>query len=102
MEKKEILEIEDIWKKDGQDLIKPSIVIAIDRSNTKFFVTQDNSSIVFMVKDNTNSTFAIPKKYCIKKRGDIFYRIQEIEKLTVVSCPRKNDYEIFVQKHLIK
>ena len=102
MEKNKILEIEKIWQKEGKDLIKPKFVLAIDRSNTMFFVTQDSSSIFFMVKDNTNSTFAIPKKYCSKSRTGNFYYIQEIDKLTVVSCPKKNNYEIFVQKHLIK
>ena len=102
MEKKEIKEIEQIWKEKGNNLIKPEIFIAIDRSGGKYFVTQDNSTIVFMVKNGTNTTFAIPKKYCQKDKLMNFYKVQDIEKMLPVSCPRKNNYELFVQKYLIK
>ena len=102
MEKKEITEVTDIWKKNANDLKIPKIVLAIDRTGCKYFVIKDESSIVFMVKNGTNSTFAIPAKYCIKKRGDDFYTVNEIDKLAVVSCTKKNKYEIFVQKYLLK
>ena len=102
MEKKEIKEISDIWKEKANNLIIPSILLAIDRSGCKYFVIQNSSTIVYMVKNGTNTTFAIPKKYCEKDKILDYYHVYDIEKLIPVSCPRKNDYEIFVQKHLIK
>lgn len=102
MEKKELSRVEKIWQEKGQDLIKPRVLLARDRSQTLYFVTQDNSTIVFMVRNGTNTTFAVPKKYCLLDKKENIYRLQEIEKLIPVSCPRKNEYEIFVQKYLIQ
>lgn len=102
MEKKEIKEIEDIWKNKAENLIIPSVVLTIDRSGCKYFIIKNSSTIVFMVKNGTNTTFAVPKKYCEKDKLLNYYHIYDIEKLAPVSCPRKNDYEIFVQKYLIK
>jgi hypothetical protein len=102
MEKKELKEIADIWKEKGKNLIVPTVLLAYDRSGAKYFVIQNSSTIVFMVKNGSNTTFAIPKKYCQKDKILDYYKVYDIEKMTPVSCPRKNDYEIFVQKHLIK
>lgn len=101
-EKKEIKSISNIWDKKGGVLIKPAILLAEDRAGGKYFVIQDNSTIVYLIKDATNTTFVIPKKYCQREHDSDYYKIYNIEKLTPVSCPRKNDYELFVQKYLIK
>jgi len=102
MEKKQLSRVEKTWQEKGQELIRPKILLAIDRSQKLYFITQDSSSIVFMVRNGTNTTFAIPKKYCLIDKKENIYRLQEIEKLIPVSCPRKNEYEIFVQKYLIQ
>lgn len=95
-------EIRDIWTQKAGNLIIPEVVLAFDRSNCRYFVIEDASTIVFLVKNATSTTYSIPKKYCILDPKTRVYHINAIEKLTVVSCPRKNDYELFVQKHLIK
>jgi len=94
--------IEEIWKTKGANLIIPSVFIAIDRAKCKYFIIQDSSTIIYMVKNGSNTTYAIPKKYCVYDKKVKVYRIEEIEKLIPVSCQRKNDYELFVQKYLIK
>lgn len=102
MEKKELNEISEIWKKNAENLTTPTVFLAKDRSGDTYFVIQNSSTIVFLIKNGTNTTFSIPKKYCQKDKILDFYNIYDIEKLIPVSCPRKNDYELFVQKHLIK
>ena len=96
--------VEKIWKLNGRELIKPSIVIAYDKNKRNYFVTEDDSTIIFMVLNMSNITFCIPKKYCIierKSESDKFYKITNSDKLIPVSCRTKNEYENFVQENLI-
>lgn len=95
-------ETRKVWEKEGKELIMPEVLLAFDRSNCRYFVIEDASTIVFLVKYATQTTFSIPKKYCVLDKKTKVYHINAIEKLTVVSCPSKNKYELFVQKHLIK
>lgn len=94
--------IEEIWKTKGSKLIIPDVFIAIDRAKCKYFIIKDNSTIIYMVKNASNTTYAIPKKYCFYDNKVKVYRIEEIEKFIPVSCQKKNIYELFVQKYLIK
>ena len=64
-----------------------------------FFVYRNDSTIVFMVMDKSQTTFAIPKKYC--KIVDDHYIITNYNKMIPVSCPSKNAYEKFVYKYFI-
>jgi hypothetical protein len=93
--------VRKIWQEKSKDLIKPNVFLAYDNSNRLFYVIQDQSTIVFMVLENSNTTFAIPKEYCIKEKNGKYYKITDTDKLTIVSCPSKNNYENFVQKYLI-
>lgn len=91
--------MENIWDKHGKDLVKPSIFYALDANKRKFFVYRNDSTIVFMVMDKSQTTFAIPKKYC--KIVDDHYIITNYNKMIPVSCPSKNSYEKFVYKYFI-
>ena len=93
-----------LWDKDGGDLIKPSIFYAFDSQNIKYFVFRDNSSIIYLIPSDCETTFVIPKKYCsIEKRKDVkCYKINDINKLLVISCiGTKNNYEKFVLDKLV-
>ena len=92
--------MERVWDKNGKNLIKPHIFYAMDSNKRKFFVFRDVSTIVFLVMDKSNTTFAIPKKYCRVKEDH--YIITNYEKLIPVSCPTKNEYEKFIHKYLVK
>lgn len=91
--------MEKIWNKHGKELIKPSVFYALDVNKRKFFVYRNDSTIVFMVMDKSQTTFAIPKKYC--KIVDDHYIITNYNKMIPVSCPSKNIYEKFIHKHFI-
>lgn len=99
MEKKEMDKISSMWDTKGKDLLKPSILVAMDKKDKIFYVIEDNSTIYFMVYRNSNITYCIPKKY-VKKEANI-YRILNDNKLISVSCSSKNKYENFVQKYLL-
>ena len=92
-------QIKEVWKKDGKGLIIPKIVLAYDKNREKFFVYEDHSTILYLLLDKTNETFVIPKKYC-KVVGDV-YKIMDNKKLIPISCYKKNEYQLFVQKYLI-
>lgn len=94
-------EVKKIWEEKSKNLIKPKIYLAKDRSKCLYYITQDSSSIIYMIKDKTNTTFALPKKYFRIDNKNNIYKFNEIEKLIVVSCPKKNKYELFVQKFLM-
>lgn len=94
-------EISEIWKKEGKNLTHPSIYYAVDRDDSKYFVLRDNSTIIFLIPQKCDSTFIIPKKYC-KVEKSKYYRILDLNKLSVVSCiGTKNNYERFVIDHLV-
>jgi len=91
--------MEKTWDKFGKELLKTTIFYALDANKRKFFVYRDDSTIVFLVMDKSQTTFAIPKKYC-KVVGD-HYVITDYNKMIPVSCPSKNNYEKFIYKYFI-
>ena len=98
-------DIKKLWKLK-KDLITPNIVLAVDKNNTSFyFVTQDYSTIIFLILDKANITFCIPKHYCsiIKdSKNQNIYRILDSSKLIHISCKTiRNDYEKFVFNNLM-
>lgn len=95
-----IKDIKSQWEKNGKNLVKPKKFIANDKLGEIYFVIDDNSTIFLFVKAKSNSTFAIPKKYC--KIETDHYLILDSNKMNIISCPKKNNYELFVQKYLIK
>lgn len=95
-----VQKINNIWDKEGKDLIKPKILLAQDINNKIYFVIEDKSTICFMIYKDSNITYCIPKKY-LKKEVNYYY-ITNNSKLIPVSCKsKKNKYEIFVQKYLL-
>lgn len=99
MEKKELQEIERLWKEKGKELTMPKILVSKDKEDKYYYNIEDNSTIIFMVLKNSNITYSIPKKYLKKEAG--IYKILDTNKLIPVSCPSKNKYELFVQNNLL-
>lgn len=96
----DINRINKIWDEKKENLVKPKIVVAIDKENKGYYVIKDSTSIVFLIYKNSNITYSIPKKY-LKEEFD-YYIINDSERLITVSCPTKKDaYETFVQKYLM-
>lgn len=96
----DIKKINEVWEKNGKELLKPNIVLAKDINSKNYFVIEDRSTIVFIVLKGSNITYSIPKKYLKKELN--YYYITNISKLITVSCrEKKNKYEMFVQKFLL-
>ena len=92
--------VKKIWNDNGGELIKPKYYIAIDKIKDIYYVIMDSSCIIYLIKNDSNSTYVLPKKYMkINKKG--YYVITNESKMKVISCQKKNKYELFVQKKLI-
>ena len=96
--------LEKIWKKEGKGLKKPSVLYAKDSDGKKYFVIRDDSSIVFVMVEKSEVTYAIPKKYLkvIREEKDTYYKVMNIEKFSIVSCiGRKSPLEKFTIDKII-
>lgn len=104
MENTNIKKVREIWKKEGKDLKNPIIFFAV-YMNKLYYVIRDDSVIIFMIPSNCDTTYALPKKYCSVKKdasGEKYYRINNIENSSLVSCPSsKSDIEKFVLEKII-
>ena len=95
----DINEIKKVWLEKGKDLIPPKVYLAYDKNMQDYFVYEDSSSIVRMFLNKSNISFVIPKKYCkIEKER---YLITDSFKLIPITCPKKNDYQIFIFENLV-
>lgn len=98
-------EINKIWNENGKNLKKPKIFYSVDSQNTLYFVYRDDTTIIFLIPSDCNSTFVIPKKYCTEEKNKTskFYKINDTSKLSVVSCVgTKNEYEKFILDNLVE
>jgi hypothetical protein len=101
----DIKQVKDTWIKKGKKLKNPNIYLAV-YYDKKYYVYRDDSFIIFMIPENCDITYALPKKYCkIKQSKDKnnYYNIENIENASVVSCiGRKNEYEKFILNNFIE
>ena len=90
--------------KEGKDLKSPIIFFAVYMDKL-YYVIRDDSVIIFMIPSNCDTTYALPKKYCSVKKdksGEKYYKIDNIENASLVSCPNsKNDMEKLVSDYII-
>ena len=104
MENINIKKVKDVWKKEGKDLKSPIIFFAIYMDKV-YYIIRDNSVIIFMIPRNCDTTYALPKKYCSIKKdksGEKYYKINNIENASIVSCPSsKSDIEKVVLDNII-
>ena len=104
MENINIKKVKDVWKKEGKDLKSPIIFFAIYMDKV-YYIIRDNSVIIFMIPRNCDTTYALPKKYCSIKKdksGEKYYKINNIENASIVSCPSsKSDIEKLVLDNII-
>ena len=100
----DIKKIRDVLNKKGKKLKNPNIYLAV-YYDKEYFVYRDDSFIIFMIPENCDITYALPKKYCrVKqnKKGEKYYLIKNIENASVVSCiGRKNELEKFILDNFI-
>ena len=57
-----------------------------------------------MIPENCNTTYALPKKYCSKKKfGDTkYYNVKNFDSASVVSCPgKKSKLENFIIENIV-
>jgi hypothetical protein len=88
-----------IWKKEGKSFKKPSFLYAVDSEGKKYFIYRDDSSIVFVIVENSEVTYIIPKKYLkiISEGNNSYYKVLNIEKFSIVSCiGKKSPVERFI------
>lgn len=101
----DIKKIQNTWSKKGKKLKNPNVYLAV-YYDKEYFVYRDDSFIIFMIPDNCDITYALPKKYCKVKQnktGEKYYLISNIENASVVSCiGRKNEYEKFILNNLVE
>ena len=104
MESIDTKHVKSVWKKKGAKLKNPSIYFAVYMEKV-YYVYRDDSFVIFMIPQNCDITYALPKKYCkvkTSKEGDKYYKISSIEKASVVSCiGRKNKFEKLIIDDII-
>ena len=112
MSDSEIDRIDKIWKNEGEKkkLIPPEIPLAFDKNGEVYFVYEDHSTILRLYLNKSNIAFVIPKKYTSivttpgvtgrNSRGGKYF-IENIFELHPISCPKKNEYQRFVQEYLV-
>ena len=112
MSNPEIDRINKIWKTEGKKkkLIPPDIPLAFDKNGEVYFVYEDHSTILRLYLNKSNIAFVIPKKYTSilttsgvteGDDGGGKYFIKNIFELHPISCPKKNEYQRFVQEYLV-
>ena len=94
-------DINAIWDTKGKDLQKPKILLVIDRDNNIYYTMRDNSTIVYLVDKKTTVTYCIVKKY-LEVKDNKYYFINNESKLIYINCSKKNEYDNFIIKNLIK
>ena len=85
----DVKKVKSTWKKEGKGLKTPETLFAVYLDKI-YFVIRDDSFIIFMIPRNCSVTYALPKKYCIlekDKSGEPYYKITQIENMSLVSCP---------------
>jgi hypothetical protein len=93
--------MDKVWAEKGNELVAPTIFLAFDNNDNKYYIISNADPIVYMVLDKSNITYCIPKKYLSVSDGN-FYKINNSSKMSPVSCRSLNNKENFVQKHLMK
>jgi len=104
MENIDTKKITNVWKKEGKELKTPIVLFAVYIDKV-YYVIRDDSVIIFMIPSNCDTTYALPKKYCSVKKdksGNKYYKIDNIENASLVSCPTsKNDLEKLILDNII-
>jgi len=97
----EVKRINRIWETEGKKkkLFPPKIPLAFDKNKEQYFVYEDHSTILRLYLNKSSIAFVIPKKYTTVVDGKYF--IKDIFELHPISCPKKNEYQRFVQEYLV-
>ena len=104
MDNVNVKNVKEVWKKQGKDLKHPIIFFAVYMDKV-YYVIRDDSVIIFMIPKDCDTTYAFPKKYCkvkMDKTKEKYYKIENIENASLVSCPTsKSDLERVILDNII-